>query len=351
MLRLTTFIILSLCLLVQSPCFSQIDHLKAYAELKAMLEGKQPKDFKRAVFLTENAYHKKKLSEEAFNQQIQQIVKTLNKMITEKGFQQYKTAGNWAIHHYLCKPIPENNFTPYVYDFNDPYGYNNWTNKFVTKLLRTKKGNCQSLPYLYKILAEEMGAEAYLAHAPSHLYIKHKDEKGRWFNLELTNGTFSSDAWIISSTHIKAEAIENGVYMKAMSMDESIALCLIDLAQGYRQRYSYDALHLEMLDTALKYYPNCVLGIGEKSNNFVMKMNKLSSLKRYTHIEQIRQDPTINPLLEEVERLTEQINALGYEEMPEEQYGDWVKVMQKEEEARRAKEKAEALQKHNGNND
>jgi hypothetical protein len=195
-----------------------------------MLEGKQPQDLKRAVFLVENTWCGGTLSYENYCQQITEIVTTMRKMAETKGIGQYKTAGNWAAHTFLCKPIAENQNKPYLYDFSDPYGDKDFTKTFVTKLLSTKNGTCHSLPLLYKILTDEYGGQtSHLAVAPNHLYIKHKDENNKWYNLELTNGHFSTDAWIISSSHIKAEAIANKVYMNALTQKESIAVCMEDL--------------------------------------------------------------------------------------------------------------------------
>jgi hypothetical protein len=76
----------------------------------------------------------------------------------------------------MTDSIPQNNFKPFQYDFEYFLSDIDPTVGFVTKLLSTGKGNCFSLPVLYKILTEEIGGTAYLALAPIHCYIKHKDE-------------------------------------------------------------------------------------------------------------------------------------------------------------------------------
>lgn len=40
----------------------------------------------------------------------------------------------------------------------------------------------------YKVLAEAIGAEAHIAFAPQHLFIRHRDERdpAKWVNVELT---------------------------------------------------------------------------------------------------------------------------------------------------------------------
>src|SRR5690606_30055659 len=128
---------------------------EAVDEISQMLEGQKPIDFKRAVFLTENAYYDGQLNWVDFSKQIDSITIKVNQMIVAKGLQKYKTAGNWAIFTYMTEKIPENNFQPMQYDFENFMGEDDYNSFMVSTLLNTKKGNCHSLPYLYKILADE----------------------------------------------------------------------------------------------------------------------------------------------------------------------------------------------------
>ena len=100
--------------------------------------------------------------------------------------------------------------------------------------MKTKSGNCHSLPSYYKILCEEIGGSAYLALAPNHLYIKHIDEKGQWTNLELTNAGFPRDQWIIKEMAISVEAIKNGIYMTPLTPKQTLAMTMFDLASAYQ---------------------------------------------------------------------------------------------------------------------
>src|SRR5690606_33829743 len=153
--------------------------------------------------------------------------------------------------------IKDNNYLyePFDYNFDDPFGHNNWNSMFVSNLLMSRKGNCHSLPFLYKILAEQLGIEAHLALAPNHIYIKHRSEKDGWYNTELTSGIFPIDAWIMASGYVHIDAIRNGVYMKALNNKESIALCLVDLAQAYQTQEFYDLdFVIKCADKALEYF-------------------------------------------------------------------------------------------------
>jgi len=186
-------------------------------------------------------------------------------------------------------------------------GDKDWTKMFVTKLMRTHSGQCHSLPYFYKILAEELGVQACLAIAPNHVYVKHIDEKGNWANLELTNGHFSSDGWIISQMGITSEQIESGIYMKPLSEKESIALCVFDLLEGYKIKHGCDEFILQCCNLGLQYFPNSINLLMEKENYFQTKKQKEQYLAVY-----------------------HSIDSLGYKDMPKDLYGAWVKSVEEE---------------------
>ena len=149
---------------------------------------------------------------------------------------------------------------PFGYDFEDFVGDTDWTKGFVSKLLATKKGNCHSLPYLYKILCDELGAETHLALAPNHLYIKHHSKKTGWYNTELTSATFPIDAWLMVSGYISLEAIQNAVYMDTIGTYRAVALCVVDLRQGYAKKYPDNdgTFILQCCELALKHFPTCI---------------------------------------------------------------------------------------------
>ena len=142
----------------------------AYTHLQQMLHGEQPLDFKKAVFITENAWCEDKIPYDAYNNYINALAseckawKKANKLkdyFWEKDSTQ--VALNGAVYHVMTDTIRDEKrniiSTPYHYDFDDCFAKDNWTNMFVTKLMATDGGNCHSLPFLYKILAEELGTK------------------------------------------------------------------------------------------------------------------------------------------------------------------------------------------------
>lgn len=278
-----------------------------------MLEGKRPVNFKRSVFITENAYYDYKLNYQAFCQDISNIAVQLKAMIKIRGIEKYKTAGNWATFSFMADTIPANNLKPFTYDFDDFTGNKDWSKMFVTKLLRTHSGNCHSLPYLYKILCEEIGAKAYLAFAPNHCYIKHINENGQWTNVELTNPSFPQDQEIIKEMYVTVEEIKQNIYMQPLNERETIASTMRDLAEGYKAKYGYDKFFLNVVNTALKYYPKSMPLIQNKANCLLSMIN---AEKKKPH-------PNKEMILAYI-RLHKQtmktVNELGYKDMPIELY-------------------------------
>jgi hypothetical protein len=121
---------------------------------------------------------------------------------------------------------------PFKYDFQDYMGINDYSKMFVTKLIHSGSGQCHSMPLLYLILAEEIGAEAFLSFSPNHSYIKFQDDKNKWFNIELTNGMLTASSFMLNSGFIKAEAMQSEIYMQNLSKQELLSQLYVDLASG-----------------------------------------------------------------------------------------------------------------------
>jgi hypothetical protein len=298
---------------------------EAFNEITKMLEEKISMDFKRAVFLTENAYSQGNLDYSDFCKELDKTTLKLKSIIKTKGIENFKTAGNYAIYEYMTKPSSYNDFKTCTYDFADFYGESDWEQQFVTKLMRIQKGKCHSLPFYYKILADELNTSAHLAFAPNHIYVKHLGEDNKWVNVELTNGNLSTDAWLISSMGISAEAIQKQIYMEALDLKESIAYCLTDLGGGYIRKFGEDDFAILCFDKTLEYYPNSIHTLMYKSNS--LRKLGLKAQKKHGN-----QSPTAQMKADyEVFQETQQIiESLGYREMPSDKYENWVKSVEAE---------------------
>jgi hypothetical protein len=321
----TTFILF--LFLVANTLFAQdtAAHKKlytdAYFEIDKMLNSSKSENFKCAVFLMENAYQGGTLNYEKYNNQIVAIAVKLRQMVKDRHLEKYKTSSNWAIFTYMVDAIPQNNNKPYHYDFDNYILDKDRTVGFVSKLLKTGKGNCVSLPYLYKILANETDAAANLALAPMHCYIKHKNEQNKWVNLELTNGSFSRDEWIMQQCGITVEQIETGIYMRALTERESLAMILENLADNYQSQFGVNSdLDIKMLNTALKYYPN---GIN-------IHLVKFEHYKKVLLTAQKANDKLLikwcNTALTPLDK---KITELGYIPPSKDDYKEWVETTEK----------------------
>lgn len=248
---------------------------QAYLEIADMLDGKTPLSIKRAVFLQEWAFLDGKLNYDEYCRGIDTVAIFLRKFIAANGLQQYKTAGNYALFEYFSRPYSGNGHKPFTYDYEDFGGTDDFTQLFVTKLMRTHSGQCRSLPVYYKILAEAIEAEAYIAFAPQHLFIRHKDEMepNKWVNVELTTQSLSREIFYIGSFGISDAAIRNKVYLYPLTDKETIAYLLSELATGYLRKYDdYDDLMWLCATKSIEHYPQNITALHQKGNIINMRL-------------------------------------------------------------------------------
>ena len=196
--------------------------------------------------------------------------------------------------------------------------------------MRTRKGQCRSMPLLYLILAEELGVKAWLTYSPQHSYVRLQNNKGTWFNLELTNGHYSADSWILGSSFIKSEALQNELYMDTLSKKELIASTLNELGKGYAQRFGYDKFVQQCAETTLKHHSNNVFAMQLKSDCATMRFKYVLHQLNYPPKDKIHLYPKANQILQEMYSIYSYIDKTGYEEMPEAMYESWLQSFDRE---------------------
>jgi len=344
------YLIIALLTFSVIPAFSQrpneIDNYnRAFKELNQMISGEIPLSFKRAVFITENAYLNNQLSYDDFLKEIDILARMAKAIAASDGLNYNLKDRDQVLHaasiFRLMKDsvVFEKSTThkgfrkdPYSYDMEDFWGEKDWTKMFVTKLLYTQSGNCHSFPSLYKILSDELGVKSYLALAPSHTYIKQWNDKNGWYNTELTTGQFPTDADIKLNSYIKTEAISAGVFMDTLSAKENIAYVMTDLAQGYVKRFGYENIEtpISWLNRALAIFPDYVNALILKSE----LQKKQYEAVMYGHgtadFTKLWSDPQMKRQFEEIEISYFKIQQLGYRRMPKEMYLNWLFKVQKD---------------------
>lgn len=312
---------------------------QAFQNINCMLNKTCSASFKNAVFTVENAYLSNQLDRNQFDKQITFLAELSRQFIASQDLlydypDRNKVVKYAALFNVITDTIRIQvdssrilEIQPYTYDFNDIWGHKDWSNMFVSKLLDTKKGNCHSLPYLYKIIADKIGAKAHIAVAPNHFYIKHQNKANGWYNTELTSGIFPIDAWLMASGYIHLDAIVNKLYMEALNDEQMIALCMIDLAKGYERKLGILAQNefiLNCCDAALNVYPHYVNALLLKAETKKKMFDALMTKYNAQYPTDILNIPEAQSLFTEMTNLYSQIHEMGYRKMPEEMYLDWL---------------------------
>ncbi len=314
----------------------------AFQSIKYQLENLNSESFKKAVFAVENAFLDNQADYEKYNNYIELLsllaieikkANTLAETYEKKYYDRDNVEKSAAIYHVMkdSTPIVGDDgifyYTPMEYDFDDMFGDNDWSKMFVTKLLATHKGNCHSLPYLFKILANEIEIEKlHLAVAPNHVYVKHHSQKYGWYNIELTSGYFPTDAWLMASGYVTMDAIRSGIFLKALNETESVALTLIDLAQGYDKRFPDNdgSFIVQCADLALQYFPDCISAMLLKAELKKSQLQDRADAKGLDDLMMAKDDLDLKDDFLAMQSSFVEIMKLGYRQMPKQMYVNWL---------------------------
>jgi hypothetical protein len=319
---------------------TDLDYERAYTMLDRMLQH-NVYDIEAAVYYVENAYYGDSLSFQAFHGNIE-FLASLGKAYSKNNRLLYPLSDSGSVSKHACIfkiltdsiPIALGDTVvyhpPFTYNFDDFDGRKDWSNMFVSTLLSSHKGNCHSLPFLYKIIAQQMEAEGYLALAPNHIYVKLYNEQNGWYNVELTSAEFPLDAWLMASGYIHLSAVQNAIYMDTVSDQKCIAMCLLDLAQGYQRKTGVQdgEFILRCCSTALKHFPNYINALLLQSEVYRALFNQKLKNNNYKNPQElINADSEAKNLFMEIEATARKIHGLGYRKMPEKMYLEWLATL------------------------
>jgi len=318
---------------------------ESFVEINNMLLGKQPLSLGRAVFLVENSYYGNTLEYSDFQNTLKEKVWLCSQKIKEDKLD----ANNDMVKNMMLfrlvsdtlkiKPTgTEKAITnyPIKYDLDDYKSETNYDSHFVTKLMKSGKGQCYSMPLYYLVLAEQMGANASLAFSPRHSFIKIQDEKGAWYNLELTCNAILSDAHYMNNSYIKAEAIRNRIYLEPLNKKEVVAGMLLELARGYYDKYGLDDFYLKCVDTALLYSKKDINALIMKAvyeERLTLTLAKLLEAPKPEIMKE--KSPRAYLHYEKMQALYKQIDGMGYEELPAAIYSKWLEYLDEQKEKSR----------------
>lgn len=312
----------------------------AFDEISNMLNGSQKLNLGRVIFLVENAWHNNKIDYNDYKNAINKSVNFCNQKIKEEELNiDNNLVKNMMLFRFITDTLElKDKVTkkkqihyPIKYNYDDYDSHLSYDSHFVTTLMQTSIGQCHSIPLFYLVLAEKIGAEAYWSFSPRHSFVKIQDEKGKWYNLELTCKAILSDTHYMNSSYIKAEALQSKIYLEPMDKTNVIAEMLLELARSYYQKYGYDDFYLKCINTAERnlkndlnakllksaYQTQLTLTLAYLLNAPKPEIMKQLSLEAYKHYEKMLAQ-------------YKEIDNMGYEEIPIAIYALWLNHIAKE---------------------
>jgi regulator of sirC expression with transglutaminase-like and TPR domain len=98
------------------------------------------------------------------------------------------------------------------------------SNYFLSGLLDTHTGFCQSMSVLYIAVAQRAGLRAYPTNAPGHTFVRIMGPPLYVQDLDPSSDTYTDDDYYIDRFHITAHSISAGTYLRTKSYRELLGL-------------------------------------------------------------------------------------------------------------------------------
>ncbi len=214
---------------------------------------------------------------------------------------------------YVYDSGPWNNNSAFQYDLSDPLGQV-FEHRLLSQYLKTRKGNCVSMPILFVALAERLGLKATIATAPDHAFVKYFDDTGRVFNIETTSGGhLARDAWYQQITPMSAQALATGLYMKPLPTREVRAFLTsvvmeYDVERAHKLQEAWDVASL------VKQYAPHDLGAILTPAQVASFMYHSEFLEKYRSVDEIPIDKLsrFKYLRDTIVASTKEAEALGW---------------------------------------
>ena len=302
----------------------------------------------QAVYLTEAAYYDKPAPYNVFLRAIQERANVVKQLLKQENMSLKNSS---AVHYAIQKMFSQNNTLLHYnagktvtvkkisYDFDDFDAEKDWTKMFVTKLLQTNSGQCHSLPLLYLCIAEQLNTKAWLSLAPEHSFIQFIDGKGKLANFETTNGHLVTLTWLLQCNAISTIALKNRTYLDSLSSKKLFAQCLEDLQMGYLSKNGYDFFTDEINRKVLLLDSSNLGALMYLYNLELLKFREL--LKKYAlkSQQQIDANPVLSAAQKQMVAAQHKVTNRGYQDMPNEQYLQWLQSIEYEKKKQKLKTK------------
>lgn len=309
------------------------NYLKAWNEVAGMINSKSY-SLKDAIYKIESAILPKYMSYKEYSDYIANATQIIYQAMEQEGYnRKNESAKKMMLHKYMhgIIEIYDENNSPITrtqrmqYDFDDPMGKENIENQFVLKLIKTNKGQCHSLPLFYLIMAEELGFKAWLSTAPNHFFVKVKDDKGKMYNLELTNGHYTNDQFMMQSGYITTESVINKTFLDTLSTEEVLHYCLSDLQNYYINKHGYQPYLQRDIENLVSSNPKNMTAWLILSNfatfHFYLELKRVGNPKP----EELEKHERLHSLYKWMQSIYKNIDEMGFNPMPLGKYKKWLK--------------------------
>lgn len=302
---------------------------KAYQLLSGALDANQSISTQQAVFWVENAFQSGTLRYADFDAQIRARLRICQSVLTNEGGNPGSASAKHEVLQRMFRDtlwVEGKRILPFRYDFNDPWGFEDYRKQFVTKTLASGTGQCHSLPLLYKILADAWGISSQLVFSPGHCYIQFQGDAGKWQPFETTNGHPGARSWILASGKISSEALRSGIYLTPLNDQETVAFCLSDLALGYSVRCGMDAFVGQCVSASLKHCPHNLQALLIQSNYHTETtrhiLNQVGETSEYTLRSRY---PRAWQQMQRTDKIYDELDNKGFIPMSQIEYQTWLK--------------------------
>ncbi|MVA59345.1 transglutaminase family protein [Agrobacterium vitis] len=193
-----------------------------------------------------------------------------------------------ALKRYLYESGAWNDNKPFQYDLDDPLGIKP-ANRLLQRYLTVRRGNCITMPILFMVLGQRIGLSMTLAETPLHVFVKYTDDAGKVWNLEPTSGGgFTRDEWYRKKLPMSDQAVANGVYLRALSYQEAIAVIASFLVECEIGKGQFENA-LAVSDVLLRHYPNFAYVLVKQGSAYSGLLRRELAGK-YTRMEEIPPD-------------------------------------------------------------
>lgn len=305
----------------------------ALITLKNMASGKTLISLKDAFYVMESAYGNTYLTYKEYCNIINENTDFLKQMMLQNGLD---PKNNEAIHNAIQKFMKDTTsiksqktdmiivsgkkHLPFSYDYIDYKGEKDFRNYFVTKAFATGTGQCNSLPIVYAIQAEAMGAKFYISTAPNHSFIKYPDNSGEVHSYEPTSHWNISDNWYSEHLYITQQAEKSGIYLDTLNKLMIIGDCIANLGIGYLNKYGVaDGTFLnECINASLSCFPdkNGLQAILLRSSVLAHMLDRLLYKNGIKDLKDMEKVKGAKELYEALQQNELYLKSLGYAETP-----------------------------------